>query len=420
MKSALITLLCFCYLIASAQEDTVQRIVPNRTNSKTQQHKPYVILISSDAFRYDYAKKYNAEHLLALSNSGVSAASMIPSFPSITFPNHYTLVTGMYPAHHGLVGNQFYDKALGRAYNYKGPSSREGIWYHGTPLWVVAEKQKMITAAFWWVGSEAEIDGVRPTYYYNYNEKITIHQRIQAIKNWLKLPPEKRPHLITIYFPEVDHASHKHGPDSKETEQAVHLIDSAVYELTKAVKSTGLKANFVFVSDHGMAHIPTDAPIKTPEIIDTNKFTVTGETTTMRLYAHKGDEDAIISTYQSLLKGAKEYSVYLRTNFPAKYHYSGADDKYNRTGDIVLLPHFPHVFLLKGTYVDPGQHGFDPYVVKDMHATFYAWGPNFKKHLQIPSFQNINVFPIITKILGLNNKEKIDGKSAIADKIAQR
>jgi predicted AlkP superfamily pyrophosphatase or phosphodiesterase len=417
MKTLITVCYCFVATFALAQADTTQQIIAGRQNSKAQQQKPYVIVISADGFRYDYAKKFNATHLQALSNSGVSAASMIPAYPSITFPNHYTLVTGLYPAHHGLVSNQFYSPKLGSYYYYKGKSNQDGVWYGGTPLWVLAEQQQMLSASFYWVGSEAEIKGKRPTYYYHYNEKINIHDRIRIIKDWLSLPPAKRPHFITVYFPEVDHVSHKKSPDAPETAQSVHFIDSAVYELTQAVKSTGLKVNFIFVSDHGMTTIPTNNPIETPAAIDTSKFIISGEGVLVNIYAKKGSDTSINSTYHELTKNAKEYDVYLKSNVPAKLHYGAADDRRGVIGDIVMIPHYPHVFKLKSKWIDPGCHGYDPYLVKDMQATFYAWGPNLKKRLQIPSFENVNVYPIVTSILGLHYSDKIDGTVTIASKI---
>ncbi|MES2274810.1 MAG: ectonucleotide pyrophosphatase/phosphodiesterase [Bacteroidota bacterium] len=415
MKAIITVVLCFFSITAVAQADTSQRVNPDRRNSKVQQQKPYVILISADAFRYDYAKKYNATHLLALSEAGVSAQSLMPSFPSITFPNHYTLVTGLYPSHHGLVSNRFYDPKQNKIYS---KSNTEPIWYGGTPLWTLAEQQQMLSACFYWAGSDVPQKGILPTYYYPYNEKISIHNRIQDVQNWLTLPAEKRPHLITIYFPEVDKIGHKKGPYAPETIKAIHFIDSVVYELTKAVAKTGLDVNFIFLSDHGMSLIPTNNPIETPATIDTSKFIITsGEGILVNVYAKKGHEAAISTAYQQLLKEAKDYDVYLKSNVPASWHYGEKDDWLGHIGDIIMVPHYPHIFKLNSVYIDPGAHGYDPAKVKDMQATFYAWGPNFKRNLKIPSFDNVNAYPIITKILGLKYTDKIDGTNAVAKQI---
>jgi len=374
-------------------------------------------MISADGFRYDYAEKYKAEHLLALANEGVKAASMIPCFPSVTFPNHYSMVTGLYPSHEGLVNNSFYDRKLKAFYSYKGKTASDSVWYGGTPLWVLAEQHQMLTASFYWVGSEATIKGINPTYYYKYNEKIPINDRIQTVVNWLKLPADKRPHLITFYFPQVDHEGHRHGPDSKEVANAVHFVDSAVYELTKAVKTTGLNVNYVFVSDHGMTSPDIANPISIPAGIDTSKYIVSGDGILVELYAK--DPNNIQKTYEDLKKDSKgkDYEVYLRVNIPSKLHYGKSDDWYNRIGDILLIPTWPKVFNLYNRKLDPGWHGYDPSVVKDMHATFYTWGPAFKPHTEIPAFPNVDIFPMVSQILGLDYTFKVDGSKQLAKEV---
>ncbi len=415
MKKHILFLILLFLSFSVFAQDTTQHVIPGRTNSAAQQDKPYVILISADGFRYDYAEKYKAEHLLALANDGVKAASMIPCFPSVTFPNHYSIVTGLYPAHQGLVQNNFYDRDLKRFYSYKGKTASEGIWYGGTPLWVLAEQQQMVSASFYWVGSEADIKGIYPTYYYKYNEKIPVHQRIQTVVNWLQMPADKRPHLITFYFPQVDHEGHKHGPDSREVENAVHFIDSSVYELTKAVAATGLKVNYVFVSDHGMTTPDIEHTLSLPAAVDTSKFIVSGDGIMVELYAKNPDN--IQKTYEDLKKAADGYDVYLRVNIPAHYHYGKSDDWHNRIGDILLIPKWPKIFKLGKYNMDPGAHGYDPSVVKDMHATFYAWGPAFKPHTEISAFPNVDLYPMITRILGLDYTEKIDGSKQLANEV---
>ena len=404
--------------IAFCQVDTAQKVIPGRENSPEQQKKPYVILISADGFRWDYAQLYHAQHLLDLSGDGVRAESMLPSFPSVTFPNHYSIVTGLYPSHEGLVGNSFYDAGTKQFFSYKGKTATDAIWYNGgTPLWVLAEQQKMLSASFYWVGSEAAVQGIRPTYYYRYNEKINIHDRIQTVVNWLTMPPEKRPHLITFYFPQVDHQGHKYGPNSPEVAEAVHLVDSSVYELTKAVKTTGLNVNYVFVSDHGMTKPDIDNPIPPPTGIDTSKFIVSGDGLLVELYAK--DPKYIQDTYNQLLSNqTSDYAVYLKTNVPAKLHYGATDDRLNRIGDILLIPNWPKVFNLYNTkFTTIGWHGYDATVVKDMHATFYAWGPAFKNHLTVAPFENVDVFPLINQILGLTYTGNVDGTKQLANEI---
>lgn len=402
---------------AQAQTDTVEHIVKGRKNDPAQIKKPYVILISADGFRYDYAERYKAEHLLQLSNDGVRAESMIPGYPSVTFPNHYSIATGMYPSHHGLVNNSFLDEKTGEKYSMGAKAKvRDGKWYGGTPLWVLAEQQHMIAASMFWVGSEAEIKGLRPSHYYDYTEQISVAKRINIIKNWLSLPEEERPHLITFYLSEPDHAGHSYGPDAPQTEKAVKMVDSVIYQLTEAIKPLGLPVNYIFVSDHGMTAVDREHPIATPQSIDTAKYIIASSGTLMDIHAkNKAD---IMPLYQQLKSNEKDFKVYLKSNMPSYLHYSTADDRMNHIGDILLIPTWPKVFSNRKPGI--GHHGFDPIVVKDMHASFLAWGPAFKTQLKIPSFENVNVYPLISNILGLPYKEQIDGKIDVLKSILKK
>jgi predicted AlkP superfamily pyrophosphatase or phosphodiesterase len=417
MKKSIVLLWMICAMNSFAQ-DTTQQIIPGRQNAIHQQDKSYVILISADGFRYDYAKKYNAKNLIALGKKGVVADYMFPSFPSLTFPNHYTIVTGLYPAHHGLVDNSFYDRARQQTYGMQDKKMvADPYWYGGTPLWVLAEQQQMIAASFYWVASEAPIQQLPPTYHYFYNEKIGIDQRIETVKQWLALPKDKRPHFISFYFPEVDHAGHSFGPDSKETAEAVQFVDESIGKLQAVAAASGLPVNFVFVADHGMAKVDQQNTIPYP-IIDTSLFTINSGSAVLQLYAK--DENAIYPFYETLKKNAVDYDVYLKSSMPAQLDYGSTDDRYNRIGDIILLARLPKVFNRGGRPTGPGKHGFDPHH-PSMRAIFQAWGPAFKKGLRIRGFENIHVYPLIAEILGLKyDANAIDGKSDVLRNIINK
>lgn len=217
MKKLLTILFVWVVILGFSQTDTAQVVDLNRDNSTAALAKPYVILISADGFRYDYAEKYKAKNLLRLAERGVSAKGMIPSFPTITFPNHWSLITGLFPAHHGLIDNYFYDYQRKSFYKMSNKENAEdGTWYGGTPLWSLAEKQGLLSASMMWVGSASDAGGARPTYYYHYHEKFTPNEKVEKVVDWLKLPENRRPHFITLYFPEVDGAGHHYGPDSQE------------------------------------------------------------------------------------------------------------------------------------------------------------------------------------------------------------
>ncbi|MBC7850874.1 MAG: alkaline phosphatase family protein [Chitinophagaceae bacterium] len=405
-------LLAYC---VGRSQDTVQHVQEGRRNSPAHLNSPYVILISIDGFRYDYADRYNATNIIRLRNSGVQATSMIPSFPSVTFPNHYTIATGLYPSHHGLVYNQFYDRERKATYNMSDRKAVEdGTWYGGTPLWVLAEKNGMLSASYHFVGSEAAIQQTYPTYWYKYSEGKNIDFRIQKLVDWLKLPEDRRPHLITFYMSEVDDAGHNFGPDTKQTGQAVLYIDDVMRKLTARIDSLGLPVNYIFLADHGMAQVDTVTRINIRAMIDTAQFIIRGGGTSLQLYAKNAQ--SIQSTYDQLKAKEKDFIVYKREDIPRAWHFNKSDDSLNRIGDLFIVPVYPKVLSSWSGKISPGAHGYDP-VMKEMHATFYAWGPQIKKGRRINSFENIHVYPAVCRLLGLPVPTNIDGKKKVLRKI---
>ena len=419
MKKSISFLLFLNFILGFSQTDTTQVVDLNRKNSVEAIAKPYVILISADGFRYDYAKKYKAENLLKLAESGVSAKALIPSFPTITFPNHWSLITGLYPAHHGLIDNYFYDYQKKKFYAMSNKEAAEdGSWYGGTPLWSLVEKQGMLAASMMWVGSASDAGGKRPTYYYPYHEKFSPNEKVAKVMDWLQLPEDRRPHFITLYFPEVDGSGHRFGPDSKETENAVQLVDKAVGNLVEKVKQLGLKnVNFIFVADHGMIKVDLENPIEIPEVLfDKSRFDFYNSQTLLRVVVKNPAE--VKSVYKELKKNrTKDYDVFLDKRFPKKLNFSPKDDRYNRIGQIILVPKAPKIFLEKGKKTSLGKHGYSPYEVPEMKATFIAFGPAFKQNKKIGEFQNVNIFPIVTDILNLKSTEPIDGTQKVAKEI---
>ena len=414
LTSLLIAVLILNTAIA---QDTTQKMVQGRSNDKSQMNKPYVILISADGFRADFTELYDAKFLKTVAKNGVRAKFMTPSFPSLTFPNHYTIVTGMYPSHHGLVNNTYFDKASGLEYRMGNPKIvGDGKWYGGTPLWVLAEQQKMLSASFYWVGSEAAIQNTRPTYYYVYNDKINIANRIKAVKDWLSLPEAQRPHMITFYMPEVDHEAHTYGPNDTHVGDAVQFVDSSVNALQAELATLNLPINYIFVSDHGMTKVDVDNTIGMPKAIDTAAMRVPWGDALIHVYAK--DESKLEATYDALKKDTS-ISVYKLEETPDYWHFKKEDDKFNRLGDLIVVPHLPRPFNFSTRKTTMGKHGFDNHH-PDMRATFMAWGPAFKKGLSIDGFENVNVYPIVAKILGLEYDENsIDGKLSVLKPILQ-
>lgn len=404
---SIFTLAIFIHCCLFSQ-DTTQQIIEGRKNNLNQIKKPYVILISADGFRADFAEKYHARFLQSIASKGVKAEFMTPSFPSLTFPNHYSIVTGLYPSHHGLVDNTFYDKQRATFYGMSNKKKvADGSWYGGTPLWVLAEKQQMLSASFYWVASEANIQDTYPSYFYAYNETISISSRIQAVKNWLLLPEEKRPHLITFYFPQVDHDAHEFGPNDNRVLNSVQFVDSSIQALQAALAPLGLPINYIFVSDHGMTTVDNVNTIPLPAAIDTTAFIVPAGDALLHLYAK--DRSQIEPTYANLKKDTS-INVYRLDETPDYWYYKAIDDRFNRLGDLILTTHLPKVFNLTKRKTTLGKHGFDNHLI-DMRASFIAWGPAFKSGFKIQGFENVNIYPLIAHILGLKfDENSIDGK----------
>ncbi len=415
MKNTILFFLLAIFTSTFAQKpevDTAQIVIPNRKNSPATMDKPYVILISADGFRHDYAQKYNAENLLRLAATGVQADAMIPSFPSITGPNHYTLITGMYPSHTGFVDNYFFDNQRKEYFSMsKKETISDGSWLNGVPLWSLAEQQGMISASLFWVASNSDAGGTRPTYYYDYHEQFSEDQKINILLNWLKLPAEVRPHFITYYFPQVDKNGHIYGPNAVETKDAVKMVDEYVAKIVAKVSALNLpNVNFIFVSDHGMTDVDTENPIAIPPtLLDESRFITISGQTLLRVMVK--NEAEVKSVYKKLKKErTSDYKVYLTDKFPKRLHYRTSDDRRHRIGQILLVPKAPKIFLRPGEKTKSGKHGYDPRLSPDMKATFYAWGDAFKPNLKIKAFENVHVYPLLTNILDLKITQPIDGK----------
>lgn len=402
----LLVLLC----VSQAQSASPVITVDHGPNAATQQSKHYVVLVSLDGFRYDYAKKYGARHLLAMAAHGASAPEgMIPAYPSLTFPNHYTLVTGLYPEHHGIVGNQFYDPQRKETYSYRDAKTNlDGSWYGGTPLWSLAEKQGMRSACFFWPGSEAEIAGERPSYYLHYDDHIPDEKRIDQVTTWLKLPVEQRPHFITLYYANVDHAGHDYGPDSPQTAEAVRHVDALMGTLEADLKALALPVDLIIVSDHGMAKIEGGW-------IDLDTFAPLDGLTTVGASLYAPDEAAANAAYQKLKAADAAFMVYRRGNVPAELHFNANP----REGDPIIVARGPYAIRAHRPSADqedraptPGNHGYDPTMMPEMKAVFYAEGPDIRAGLKLKPFENVNVYPLIVKLLGLDSPP-VDGSFGV-------
>jgi len=387
--------------------------VEHGPNTAEQQAKPYVILVSLDGFRYDYPRIYRAPNLDALGARGASAPDgMIPAYPSITFPNHYTIVTGLYPEHHGIVANVFYDPARKQVYSYKDEQTvTDGTWYGGTPLWVLAEQRGMRSACFFWPGSEADIQGVRPSYYMKYDAKFPNAQRVAQVLTWLRLPPADRPHFITLYFSDVDSAGHAHGPDSPEVGAAVREVDDEIGRLVDGVAKLKLRVDVVVVADHGMAKVEGDW-INLSEYFDTRLLEKGAESV-----MYPRSTEAAEKIYAALNGKSDKFKVYRNGAMPAGLHFDGN----LREGDPVVVATGPYLIRVNAPpavaadAMHPagppvGMHGYDPAHMPEMRAIFFAAGPDVRSGEKVEPFENVNLYPWMAHILGLDISHLKTGK----------
>ena len=388
------------------------RFNENAKNSAQAIKAPYVVMISLDGFRYDYDRIHGAKTLQSIARNGVRAEGLIPVYPSKTFPNHYSLVTGLYADEHELVSNEFIDPKTEATYSIGGPSVVEGTWYGGEPLWNTAQKNGFLTASFFWIGSEAPIQGMYPNWYVKYNGAVSADDRINQVMTWLKLPENERPHFISLYFSAVDDAGHATGPESSETKAAVQQVDEVISQLRDQMRATGLPMNLIIVSDHGMEKLDQTKIILLDPSIDLSPYQISGQGTMVKLYLKAGFPASQIDQTVAELRAKQNgpYRVWTRQEMKG-FHFS----KTRRTGDIIIEPDAPYLVYAKApsSSVRGGNHGWDPQKFKNMHGIFFAEGPAFKQGVQIKAFENIHIYPLVTQILGLKNTPQVSGKLAV-------
>ncbi len=375
------------------------------------QNKPYVILVSFDAFRWDYINRGITPNLDKLKKDGVWALSLQPTFPSKTFPNHQSIITGMYPENHGIIANGFEDKFKDEVYRMNDSNSvNNAKWYWGEAFWETAERQGIKTASYFWPGSEVKLSYRKPTYVEKYDGKKSHDERINGVINWLKLPIDKRPHFITLYFSDTDDKGHKYGPNSKEINDAIKLLDDVAGKIFSKLEEINMKdsVNVIFVSDHGMTEISKDRIINVEKFLEGYNCKFLDESVLMTIEPPK---EKFKEVYELLKKNENHFKVYYRNEVPEYFHFS---DNY-LIPSLVLIPEIGWNLLTEkgikrfdNVYIG-GNHGYDNYNL-DMHGFFIAAGPNFKKGYATGTLQNIDIYPLLCKIFNIFPRSNIDGK----------
>ena len=352
------------------------------------------VIISLDGFRWDYTQWYDTPFLDRMAEEGVEAA-LIPSYPSKTFPNHYTLATGLYPDHHGIIGNKFINRATGKKFSLSNREVKhDAHYYGGEPIWLTAQRQGLRTAVFYWPGSDVAVQGKYPDKYFNYDQepRLTFGQRIDGILKQLRRPEAKRPQLIMAYFEQPDHNGHVYGPQAKQTRIAVMEIDKLISNLYERIQKLPISdnVNFIVVSDHGMTLTMPEKHINARQYLKKEWYYDIEGDAPANVYAREGCADSICQA----LQGVDHTRVWHRTEVPYYLHYGTNEN----VGDVVIDTELGWLFSDKKAEYG-GTHGYDP-SYNDMHALFRAVGPAFK-HISLPHFPNVDVYPLLCHLLGI-------------------
>ena len=381
-------------------------------NRADQLEKPYVVLVSLDGFRADYLDRFNLPNLRRVMQRGTRARSMIPVFPSLTFPNHYSLVTGLFPDRHGLVANSFYDPGRRGKYSMSDEDAvRDGTWYGGEPIWVTAETQGMVTACYFWPGSEAAVKGVRPTFSMRYDGKIPNDERVRTALQWLAAPAERRPHVVTLYFNEVDDASHRGPIGDRPVEDAARSLDRAVGQLLDGIDVLPIKDRtyLLLTSDHGMVDTSGSQSIAIESLVNLDDVIQTFVGPVSSLHVRDNNIARATQLRDQLNARLKNGRAYLRKDLPERFRYSANP----RAGDVIVV--MDEGWTLKRSYdvraiVRPrwGTHGWDPQL-PSMRAVFVAMGPTIRAGHVIEDIRNVDVYPLMAEVLGLRTPDGLDG-----------
>ena len=361
--------------------------------------RPTLVVISIDGFRPDYLDRSATPNLYRIIDQGVHAKYLIPSFPTKTFPNHNTIVTGLYPAHHGIVANYMYDPDLKEKFDKKNPAvMKDPRWWGGEPIWVTAEKQGMRAAPMMWPGATVERPGMRPTFTQEFDKHATSNERVDKLVPLLDLPVDQRPQLLMLYLDAVDQAGHDYGPRSQQVREAVEQADASIGRLMEALKDRGIddEVNMLVVSDHGMSPQSPKKVVCLDQYLDMSTVDVIDGTPIVNLLPKDGDYEAL---YRKL-KRVPHAKVYHASEVPQRWHFSGS----HRIPPVFLVANdewtiSTHEYL-KTHKFEYGNHGFDN-DSKNMRAVFLAEGPAFQ-HGTMKPFVNVNLYSLFAYLLNLS------------------
>jgi predicted AlkP superfamily pyrophosphatase or phosphodiesterase len=341
--------------------------------------------------------------LRALARAGVRSEGLIPPFPSKTFPSHYTIVTGLYPEHHGIISNNMLDARIGERFSMNAPTAKDPRWWGGEPLWITAQKQGQIAASMFWPGSDVEISGVRPKYWRLYDDDVPNRERVNEVIKWLRLPEAERPTFITLYFNNVDDAGHRSGPESTEVLQAAADLDREVGALVDGVNALrlGPLVNYVIVSDHGMSQTSLERLIPLDDYLDPATVDLIDSSPVVGVWPRTITVD---EAYRALKGKHPALAVYKREDVPPELHFNSNP----RIPPVIGIASDGWTVSTKAQVSEwqqtarrmGGQHGYDPRL-RSMHGLFIASGPQFRIGLIVPAFENVHLYEMMARVLGL-------------------
>ena len=383
-------------------------------NAPYQLDKPYLILVSIDGFRWDYQDLYATPMMDKLASEGARAERLVPVFPTLTFPNHYSMATGLFPAHHGLTANDFPVAEMESWYRIKlRETVEDGRYYQGEPFWVTAETQGMVAASFYWVGSEADVLGVRPSHWRRYDDSISGNDRVDQILEWLAEPRLNRPHLYTLYFEEVDDYAHWYGPGSREGIDAIARVDGYIGRLVKGLKKLphGDQVNIVLVSDHGQAsYIDGGDPLVLEQLVDLEGVSSVDGGCYLFLHFDRPDRRRAVQIRDVVNSVWSHGNAYLSDDAPAAWQVTDNP----RFPDVILVADLGYAVLSavdKSFEINAGDHGWAP-EADEMHGIFLAWGPDIRKGIKVGPARVVDVYPFVLSVLGLSPPASMDGDAA--------
>ena len=381
---------------------------------------PALILISIDGFGQDYLSAYPTPALDRIAAAGIRAESMRPVFPSLTFPNHYSIATGLYPAEHGIVHNRFPDDTRENWYHlWDRDSVEDGRWYGGEPIWVTAEKHGLVSAAYYFVGTEAAIQGVPPSHWHSFDASVPGSDRVARVIDWLQWPGDRRPQLITLYFEHVDTAGHDFGLGSPELAAAVAEVDGHIGRLLDAIAELGLEGevSVLVVSDHGQAnYVDPEASFVLRDHVDPTGLEIIAGGAYAWIYQEQPDRERALAIRDAINENWAHGRAVLRDEAPAAWHVSDS----RRFPEIFVVPELGHGVVADREDLErlkPGDHGWDP-SNEAMHGIFLASGPALPQGRVVGEVSAVEIYPLMLELLQIDAPAPAPGRSGLRSLLA--